>query len=617
MSTKMIEYLIKLMRTCDLANAVGESLVGAQLSRAKPPTPKNMSLPETKSQTLLNAWDFQGRPADRSKTGGWASAAMILCIEAVERLTTLGIGVNLVTYLTGTMHLGNATAANTVTNFLGTSFMLCLLGGFIADTFLGRFGVSILTLSTIIPGLQPPRCNPGTSSHCVQASGIQLTVLYLALYLTALGTGGVKASVSGFGSDQFDETEPKEQSQMTYFFNRLFFCINVGSLLAVTVLVYIQDDVGRKWGYGLCAFSIVLALSIFLAGTNRYRFKKLIGSPMTQVAAVVVAAWRNRRLELPSDPSYLYDLDDVIAAENSMKSKQKLPHTKQFRSLDKAAIKDQEAAMTQNVFNKWTLSTLTDVEEVKQIVRMLPIWATCILFWTVHAQLTTLSVAQSETMDRHIGSFEIPAASMAVFYVGGLLLTTALYDRVAIRLCKKLFNYPQGLRPLQRIGLGLLFAAMGMAVAALRRLSFDATVWGVVRDVCIRRYDGRSAETDQTSDASTLIYTGQLDFFLRACPKGMKTMSTGLLLSTLALGFFFSSILVTIVEKFTDKAHPWIADDLNKGRLYNFYWLVAVILTLNFLIFLVFSKWYVYKDKRLAELGIELEDEPDIPMGHA
>ncbi|KAL0813187.1 hypothetical protein Bca101_069630 [Brassica carinata] len=562
-----------------------------------------MSLPETKSQTLLNAWDFQGRPADRSKTGGWASAAMILCIEAVERLTTLGIGVNLVTYLTGTMHLGNATAANTVTNFLGTSFMLCLLGGFIADTFLGRYltiaifaaiqatGVSILTLSTIIPGLQPPRCNPGTSSHCVQASGIQLTVLYLALYLTALGTGGVKASVSGFGSDQFDETEPKEQSQMTYFFNRLFFCINVGSLLAVTVLVYIQDDVGRKWGYGLCAFSIVLALSIFLAGTNRYRFKKLIGSPMTQVAAVVVAAWRNRRLELPSDPSYLYDLDDVIAAENSMKSKQKLPHTKQFRSLDKAAIKDQEAAMTQNVFNKWTLSTLTDVEEVKQIVRMLPIWATCILFWTVHAQLTTLSVAQSETMDRHIGSFEIPAASMAVFYVGGLLLTTALYDRVAIRLCKKLFNYPQGLRPLQRIGLGLLFAAMGMAVAAL---------------VEIKRL--RTAHSHGLT-VKTLP--------LGACPKGMKTMSTGLLLSTLALGFFFSSILVTIVEKFTDKAHPWIADDLNKGRLYNFYWLVAVILTLNFLIFLVFSKWYVYKDKRLAELGIELEDEPDIPMGHA
>jgi len=59
--------------------------------------------------------------------------------ELNERLTTLGIAVNLVTYLTGTMHLGNAESANVVTNFMGTSFMLCLLGGFVADSFLGRY----------------------------------------------------------------------------------------------------------------------------------------------------------------------------------------------------------------------------------------------------------------------------------------------------------------------------------------------------------------------------------------------------------------------------------------------------------------------------------------------
>lgn len=60
-------------------------------------------------------------------------------MELCERLTTLGIGVNLVTYITDTMHLGNAVAANVVTNFMGTSFMLCLLGGFIADTYFGRY----------------------------------------------------------------------------------------------------------------------------------------------------------------------------------------------------------------------------------------------------------------------------------------------------------------------------------------------------------------------------------------------------------------------------------------------------------------------------------------------
>ncbi|KAI9076606.1 hypothetical protein K1719_041371 [Acacia pycnantha] len=104
-------------------------------------------------------------------------------------------------------------------------------------------------------------------------------------------------------------------------------------------------------------------------------------------------------------------------------------------------------------------------------------------------------------------------------------------------------------------------------------------------------------------------YIGQLDFFLRECPKGMKTMSTGLFLSTLSLGFFVSSLLVTIVHKVTGKGKPWLADNLNQGKLYNFYWLLAIISVLNFGAYLFCAKWYVYKDKRLAQEGIELDEQ--------
>ncbi|KAK4483599.1 hypothetical protein RD792_010798 [Penstemon davidsonii] len=102
-------------------------------------------------------------------------------------------------------------------------------------------------------------------------------------------------------------------------------------------------------------------------------------------------------------------------------------------------------------------------------------------------------------------------------------------------------------------------------------------------------------------------YIGQLDFFLRECPKGMKTMSTGLFLSTLSLGFFLSSILVTIVHMVTGKK-PWLADNLNEGKLFNFYWLLTILSVLNLGIFLVSARSYVYKEKRLAEEGIELEE---------
>ncbi|KAM7274275.1 hypothetical protein ACFE04_028939 [Oxalis oulophora] len=578
------------------------------------------TLPETLDNTIPDVWDYKGRPSERTKSGGWGSAAMILGVEAVERLTTLGIGVNLVTYLTGTMHLSNATSANTVTNFLGTSFMLTLLGGFIADTFLGRYltiaiftaiqatGVTILTISTIIPSLQPPKCTE-TTEACIPANSTQLTVLYLALYLTALGTGGLKSSVSGFGSDQFDDSQPKERSIMLNFFNWFFFCINLGALVAETVLVYIQDHVGRRWGYGICACAIVLGLVVFLCGTKRYRFKKLVGSPLTQIAAVVVAAWKKREMETPSDVLFLYnDVDDV------KKGKQKLPHTEQFRFLDKAAIKD-STAIESGMTNKWNLSTLTDVEEVKMVIRMLPIWATTIMFWTVYVQMNTFSVSQASTMNRNIGSFQIPAASLTVFVVISALLTVPIFDKLVRPIASKLLHNPKGLSPLQHIGVGLFLSIIAMVAAALCELKRlrAAHAYGLT--------DKPEAEIPLTvfwilpqfllvGAGEALTYVGQLDFFLKECPKGMKTISTGLFLSTLALGFFFSSILVTIVHKVTVN-NPWIANNINKGKLYNFYWLLVVLSVFNFVVFSFCAKWYVYKDKRLAEVGIELEeDEP-------
>uniref|UniRef100_A0A0D9VNA9 Major facilitator superfamily (MFS) profile domain-containing protein n=1 Tax=Leersia perrieri TaxID=77586 RepID=A0A0D9VNA9_9ORYZ len=567
--------------------------------------------------TLCDAWDYKGRPAVRASSGGWSSAAMIVCVELNERLTTLGIAVNLVTYLTGTMHLGAAASANTVTNFLGTSFMLCLLGGFLADTFLGRYltiaiftalqaaGMAVLTLSTAAPGLRPPACaDPtGSSSSCAAPNGTQLGVLYLGLYLTALGTGGLKSSVSGFGSDQFNESDGGERRVMARFFSWFFFLISIGSLLAVTVLVYVQDKIGRRWGYGVCVVAILAGLLLFLAGTTRYRFKKLVGSPVTQIAAVIAAAWRNRSLPLPSDPAMLYEDLDVDAA------KQRLPHSKQCRFLDHAAIVEETAApATNKKSNRRAACTVTEVEEVKQVVRMLPTWATTIMFWTVYAQMTTFSVSQAAAMDRRLSStFVIPAGSLTVFFVAAILLTVPLYDRLLAPLARRLTAHPHGLSPLHRIFLGLLLAAFAMLAAALtertrRQSSTPPSVFLLLPQFVL------------VGAGEAFTYIGQLDFFLRECPRGMKTISTGLFLTTLSLGFFLSSLLVTLVHKLTSSRRPWLADNLDHGRLDYFYWLLAGISALNLAAFVAAARGHVYKDKRLADAGIKLHPDDDVVL---
>ncbi|RZS22644.1 hypothetical protein BHM03_00055449 [Ensete ventricosum] len=501
--------------------------------------------------------------------------------------------------------------------------------------------------------MHPPPCADTAYGSCVMASGLQMGVLYLALYLTALGTGGLKSSVSGLGSDQFDETNRGEKAQMMKFFSWFFFFISLGSLLAVTVLVYIQDNLGRRWGYGLCALSVVVGLVVFLTGTRRYRFKKLAGSPLTQIAAVVVAAWKKRGLELPSDPSLLHDIDANAAAaaaaaadaekgSRKSKAKQRLPHTKQFRYarvamaklptkgtchpinkwpfpasqclivfflpcsfLDRAAINVNPGEEKRS---KWELCTLTDVEEVKTVIRMLPIWATTIMFWTVYAQMTTFSVSQATTMNRHIGrSFEIPSGSLTVFFVGSILITVPIYDRFIVPVAKRLTGNPHGFTPLQRIGFGLGLSVLAMASAALAEM----------KRLRVARSDPAALEMGATVPLSVFwlipqfflvgageafTYIGQLDFFLRECPKGMKTMSTGLFLSTLSLGFFVSTALVAAVDSITGQSGhgAWLAENLNRGKLNNFYWLLAALCLVNLMFYLVAAKWYVYKDQRPA-----------------
>jgi len=147
-------------------------------------------------------------------------------------------------------------------------------------------------------------------------------ILNLALYLIALGTGGLKSSVSGFGSDQFDEKDEKEKAQMTYFFSRFFFFISLGALMAVTVLVWLQDEVGITWAYGICSASMGIAIVIFLAGIKRYRYKKSVRSPIVHILQVIVASMRKAKLPMTRDVRMLFE----DAPEES-----RIPHTEQFR----------------------------------------------------------------------------------------------------------------------------------------------------------------------------------------------------------------------------------------------------------------------------------------------
>uniref|UniRef100_A0A0D9YU48 Uncharacterized protein n=1 Tax=Oryza glumipatula TaxID=40148 RepID=A0A0D9YU48_9ORYZ len=346
--------------------------------------------------------DYRGNPVDKSKTGGWLGAGLILGTELAERVCVMGISMNLVTYLVGDLHLSNAKSANIVTNFMGTLNLLALVGGFLADAKLGRYltiaisatiaatvrsrsrthrtthlrsssrgagislrsaamqGVSLLTVDTMVPGMRPPPCadvrGAGAHLRCEPARGGQLAMLYAALYTVAAGAGGLKANVSGFGSDQFDGGDPREERAMVFFFNRFYFCISLGSLFAVTVLVYVQDNVGRGWGYGVSAVAMVLAVAVLVAGTPKYRYRRPEGSPLTVIGRVLATAWRKRRLPLPADAGELHGYHTskvTVKAEMDTSYREEAEDDNSVRPLANTARKS-KSCMVLDEMNEWS-----------------------------------------------------------------------------------------------------------------------------------------------------------------------------------------------------------------------------------------------------------------------
>ncbi|KAL8525722.1 hypothetical protein ACS0TY_015096 [Phlomoides rotata] len=550
--------------------------------------------------------DYKNNPANRKKTGTWRACPFILGNECCERLAYYGMSSNLLVYFTSQLNQHSATASKNLSNWSGTCYVMPLVGAFLADAYLGRYwtiasfsiiyviGMTLLTLSASVPGLRP-KCR--TKEDCTATSS-QTTVCFVALYLVALGTGGIKPCVSSYGADQFDDADEVEKGHKSSFFNWFYFSINIGALVASSVLVWIQVNVGWGWGFGVPAVAMAIAVVFFFSGTRLYRYQKPGGSPLTRLCQVVVASCRKYRVVVPKDKSLLYETSD---AESAIVGSRKLDHTNELSFFDKAAV-EASTDRSKNPVDLWRLCTVTQVEELKSIIRLLPVWATGIIFSAVYGQMGNLFVLQAEYMNARLGhtNFIIPEASLSIFDTLSVIFWVPVYDRVIIPMTRKFTGHQNGLTQLQRIGTGLFISIFAMVSAGFLE---------IVRLNIVRRHGSYSVKEAPISIfwqvpqyfiigcAEVFTNIGQLEFFYEQAPDSMRSLFSALSLTTTALGSYLSSFLVTIVTDISTKngKHGWIPDNLNYGHLQYFFFLLAILSVLNLGAFILAAKKYTYK----------------------
>jgi solute carrier family 15 (peptide/histidine transporter), member 3/4 len=289
------------------------------------------------------------------------------------------------------------------------------------------------------------------------------------------------------------------------------------------------------------------------------------------------------------------------------------------RFLDKAAIerKSDVQLEKQETPSPWKLCRVTQVENAKIFLSMIPVFFCTIIMTLCLAQLQTFSVQQGFTMDTRITKhFNIPPASLPIIPVVFLIIIIPFYDRICVPLLRKFTGIPTGITHLQRIGVGLILSCISMAIAAIievkrKNVARDNNMLDAVPGVQPLPLSifWLSFQYFVFGIADMFTYVGLLEFFYSEAPKGLKSTSTCFLWSSMALGYFLSSIMVQIVNSATKNVTAsggWLAgNNINRNHLNLFYLLLSVLSLINFFVYLVVSKRYKYRPQGPTIKGVD------------
>ncbi|GAA0159644.1 hypothetical protein Leryth_017244 [Lithospermum erythrorhizon] len=563
--------------------------------------------------------NIRGKPIpDLSKTGGWVAAFFIFGNEMAERMAYFGLSVNMVAFMFYVMHRPFASSANAVNIFLGISQASSVLGGFLADAYLGRYwtiaifstiylaGLTGITLCAAIDIFVPNQDQCDQLSlllgNCEPAKSWQMIYLYSVLYITGFGAAGIRPCVSSFGADQFDERSRDYKAHLDRFFNFFYLSVTVGAIIAFTAIVYIQMNLGWGSAFGALAIAMALANVVFFSGTPLYRHRLPGGSPLTRVAQVLIAAFRKRNSSFQS--SELVGLYELPGKRSAIKGSSKIPHTDDFRCLDKAALQLKEDGVDRN---PWRLCTVTQVEEVKILLKLLPIPACTIMMNLILTEFLTLSVQQAYTLNTHLGHLKLPVTCMPVFPGLSIFLLLSLYYSVFVPLSRRITGHPHGASQLQRVGIGLAISIISVAWAGLfERYRRNYAIENGYEASFLTPMSSLSAywlliQYCLIGIAEVFCIVGLLEFLYEEAPDAMRSIGSAYAAVAGGLGCFAASALNSIIKSVTgneEKRQPsWLSQNINTGRFDYLYWLLTVLSLINFGIFLYAAKRYQYRTK--------------------
>ncbi|KAK0573841.1 hypothetical protein LWI29_014357 [Acer saccharum] len=264
----------------------------------------------------------------------------------------------------------------------------------------------MVTLTAMVPNLRPPHCTGEQRNHgqCIAPNKTQLAFLNLAIFFLAIGGGGIRPCSIPFAGYQFDSTTDKGKKDNS-FFNWYYTSFAIVLLISSTLMTYVQTF---NWAWGFTIPTICMVSGLISYSLPGLEFTSAI----------------------------IEDANEISRADGCCK-------------------------------NPWRLCSIQQVDELKCLMNIVPIWESAIISFIPLAGISAFLSVQALRMDRHLGpNFEIPAASISVVTFTVMVIFLPIYDRFMVPALENITKQEGGgITLLQRIGLGNIFSVLALLVA--------------------------------------------------------------------------------------------------------------------------------------------------------
>nr|XP_004667622.2 solute carrier family 15 member 3 [Jaculus jaculus] len=551
--------------------------------------------------------------------GRWRRAAggAVLLVEMLERAAFFGVAANLVLYLNSRNFRWSGEQASRATLvFLGASYLLSPVGGWLADVYLGRFraitlslllylAASGLLLATITEDGRRSFCGempqvplgpPCPRSHCQSSwpSPYCATTLYLALLLLALAASSVRSNLTSFGADQVMDLG---RDATRRFFNWLYWSINLGAVLSLLIVAFIQQNVSFLWGYSITVGFVGLAFFTFLFAAPVFITKPPTGS---QVSSML-------KLALQKCCPWLWRQHSARDSE----SVHLLPGQRSPQP---------------------SLSPQEDMANFQVLVKILPVMVTLVPYWMVYFQMQSTYVLQglhlhipnifraspinSSGVLRAENNYRIPEAWLLLANVVVVLILVPIKDHVIDPLLLRCKLLPSAL---QKMALGMFFGFTSVIVAGVlekERLQYIAANKTVSQQIGQDLYYAAPLPIWWQIPQYLLIGISEifasipgLEFAYSEAPRSMQGAIMGIFFCLSGVGSLLGSGLVALLSLPGGWMYcPEDSGNINKCRMDLYFFLLAGIQAVTASLFLWIARHYEKTGHRAATQNSSSQD---------